>query len=143
VILLNLVLLCTFPLIGCGLTKAQLAATQSFAKASKSYPSAPAAVITTYADVYLAREAFETSTYPDAAAIWKNSGQAADTYTSLQKSARQLSASLQIVSQYGDLLTKLSSSDFSEAEEKAAGSLSTAIDNGIKQYNTDFGTAAL
>jgi hypothetical protein len=36
------------------------------------------------------------------------------------------------VSQYGDLLTKLSSSDFSEAEEKAAGSLSTAIDNGIK-----------
>lgn len=138
----HLVLLSTSILSGCGLTKAQLAATQSFAKASKSYPSAPAAVITTYADVYIAREAFDTSTVRGAGEVWKMSGQAVETYGSEQSDAKQLGAGLQIVSQYGDLLTKLSSSDFSQADEKAAGSLSTTIDNSVKEYNKEFGKSA-
>lgn len=124
-------------LVGCGLTKAQLAVTQSFAKAAKSYPTAPGAVITTYADVYLVRRAFEISTDPGAGRIWNNSSEAANTYATEESDAKKLSAALEIVSQYGDLLIKLSSSDFSQAEEKAASSLSTSIDSNIKEYNKD------
>jgi len=57
-------------LFGCGLTKAQLSATQAFAKAAKSYPNAPASVVTTYADVYLARSSIQASTYGGAGPIW-------------------------------------------------------------------------
>jgi hypothetical protein len=67
----------------------------------------------------------------------ENSSEAADTYTSEDSDAKKLSASLHIVIQCSDLFTKLSSSDFSKADEKAAGSLSTTIDNSIKQYNKD------
>lgn len=135
----HLVLVAIFPLIGCGLTKSQLAATQSFAKASKSYPAAPAAVITTYADVYIAQSALQASTVKGASAIWTYSGQQVSTYDAEQSDAKKLSAALQVVTQYGDLLTKLSSSDFSEADEKAAGSLSKSINSSIDDYNKETG----
>ncbi|MGO9061686.1 MAG: hypothetical protein ACLQU2_30580, partial [Candidatus Binataceae bacterium] len=137
--LFGLFLFYAFLLTGCGLTKAQLTATQSFAKAAKSYPSAPAGIVTAYANVYVAREAFDISTVRGAPGVWQMSGQAADTFASAQSDAKQLSDSLQILTQYGDLLTKLSSSDFSVADEKAAGSLSGSIDKGITQYNKSFG----
>jgi hypothetical protein len=124
---------------GCGLTKSEVSAVQDFAKASTNYPAAPASVITAYYNVYQTRAAFDVSTKPSLTGVLKSIDVVATAVPSGQKSAKQMTAALQIISKYGDLLTKLSSTDFTEADDKSAQALGKSIDSDATEFKKETG----
>ena len=137
------VLMTALSCLGCGLTNSQLAAVQMFSKEAKSFAAAPAGVVTAYDDVYVTREAFETSTLGHVGGpggIWRMTNGAVDTQIKIAAQAKQLTDALQIISRYADLLTTLSSSDFTDADDKSAEALGKSVNSAVGAFNSAYKT---
>lgn len=65
---------------------------------------------------------------------------AVDTQAAMAAQAKELTDALQIISRYGDLLTTLSSSQFTDSDDKAAAALGKSVNDAIAAFNSAYKT---
>ncbi|WP_428352919.1 hypothetical protein [Methyloprofundus sp.] len=121
---------------GCAvLTPSQVNAVGDFALAAENYSELPSAVIDLHIQSMFAENVYASASISDPGSAAAKMSKDVDVFlNSLHTSARADSA-LNVIDGYVKLLTKLSSSDFTQRLEEETEILATEIDGGVSQYN--------
>ena len=125
---------------GCSvLTNSQVKEVNKFAAAAKDYGEMPGTVIAEHARIRKVRQILAASTYSNGdtalEAIRIGLAQKKD----LEERGRKADAALKVMKDYADLLTKLSSDEFTADLQASSEALGKSIDKGIGQYNKTAG----
>jgi hypothetical protein len=129
---------------GCAvLTKSQVKQVATFADVTKNYGTLPGEPIRAYGAVHTkdlllnvsARDFSEDSARDEG---WNEIKSALELDQAFKQTADRVDKALNILGKYSELLTIISSDQFSDALDKSAANLSKALDRDIKVYNENF-----
>ncbi|MSU33756.1 MAG: hypothetical protein EXS36_01315 [Pedosphaera sp.] len=125
------------------ITKSQRAEVAAFAKVASNYGTLPGEPIRSYGhatrfDRLLNVSAHDFQSESARTNAWAEIAKAIETDKKFDEAARQADAALDVLDQYVEILTLLSSDEFTDALDKSAKELGASVDKGIKSYNQTF-----
>jgi hypothetical protein len=144
IIRLSLLLPLAALLPGCAvITKSQRAEVAAFAKVASNYGTLPGDPIRSYGhatrfDRLLNVSARDFQSESARTNAWAEIAKAIEVDKKFGDAARQADAALDVLDQYAEILTLLSSDEFTDALDKSAKELGASVDKGIKSYNKAF-----
>jgi hypothetical protein len=118
------------------LTDSQVKNINAFAASTKAYCTFPAAVVRQRAELHLTNELIVASEFTDTTAVYHRLNNARKSYDDALTLAPKFDLSLQLIQQYGELLTKLSSDHYLSDLNTPATALGTNLDLLISSYNS-------
>lgn len=129
---------------GCAvITKSQRAEVAAFARVASNYGTLPGEPIRSYGhatrfDRLLNVSARDFQSESARTNAWVEIAKAVEMDKKFDEAARQADAALDVLDQYVEILTLLSSDEFTDALDKSAKELGGSVDKGIKTYNKAF-----
>jgi hypothetical protein len=117
------------------LTERQVDAVARFAKATDGFPQSPVAVSGAHADARRDRGLLEAAAARTPEAAITKLRAVATTRQALRKVSAEIETSTSVLSDYADLLTVLSSDEFTAELQNQAVALGNSIDGGVSTFN--------
>ncbi len=139
--LLPVVILVAFGVIGCAvLTERQVAAVNQFAEATKGFGTSPGAVITAHAELRRERGLLKAASRSDGKVAAKDLESGLRQEAALEALAASSEAAMDVLDDYAEMLSLLSSSKFTDDLQNQTVALGSSIDNGIATFNKASGS---